>query len=240
MTDNCKVCANSFAREHQGLLDDVCYLKNFAIVDKFVRVSPDDPISGYLGDKLVGVSGIDFYEATGVSGHVLVATLDYNLLDARYGGLKQTISLGLNSGVHNGYVSYNRLSNNIQSLSYNICGNPVSSFNFQVPINFDSGKAAALKIRWTTTEDVSGTAIFNIEYNSVGIDTQLNLFQSEIVSGISDGIALKMHEINLVLNTFIMNPEDQFLLKIQRLVDSPSDSVAAPLEIVGISIDYNF
>ena len=108
-----------------------------------------------------------------------------------------------------------------------------------MPKDFSNLKSADLKIRWAVTEDVSGTAIFNVEYNSVGIGDQLNLFQSEIVSGVSDGFGYRMHEMLIPLNTFIMNADDQFLLKIKRLVDSPSDDLAVPAEIVGISLDYN-
>jgi hypothetical protein len=149
------------------------------------------------------------------------------------------MSLGLNSGVHNGYVCFNRLNNNVQSLRYTLCGNAASAFNVQLPQDFIPSKNADLKIRWTIAEDVSGTAILDVEYNSVAIGNQINLSQNEIVSGISDGISYKLHEILLPLNTLIMNTDDQFLLKITRLTTSPSDSLAVPLEILGIVIDYN-
>ena len=53
--EDCNKCDKSFAQQHQDLISDVCYLKNFAIVDKFVKVSIDDPTASYLSDKLIGV-----------------------------------------------------------------------------------------------------------------------------------------------------------------------------------------
>jgi hypothetical protein len=238
---DCLDCNKSFARNFQGLIQDVCYLKDIALVDKFVRVSEDDTGSGYLSDKLIGVSGISFFELPyGVSGHTYVASLDVNFFDNRYFYQPSTILLGLNEGNVNGYVYYNRISEfNIQSLSFKNCGNGSSSWNFRVPYDFSDDKNTNISLRWAVNDSVSGIVLFNIKYNSISVNNLVGMFYEEIVSGIGDGVALKMNEVTLNINSSFITTEDEFFIKVTRLSNHVNDSIDGPVELLGINFNYN-
>lgn len=242
-------CNIGFAQQFQYLLQDVDFLActsgqaiNVSGTDELVKVSPDDPCSGYLGDKIEGVSGIILTEVQsdpidGYPCEKLQVSLDLDFLDDRY--INQTenvLTFELNAGVINACARFNKINKCIQSLTFKD-SKPSSSWNYKIPKNFFPGETN-ICLRWTTEKGVSGISIFEVEYNSVSVGETISLSQSQIVSGISDGVALKMYETCIDVTSGLVMENDTFLLKVTRRGDLSEDTLKGPIEILGVSLDY--
>lgn len=236
--EDCKDCNKSFAEEHQGLIEDVCFLKNIAFADIFVRTSESDPTSGYLSEKIVGTSGLTIVEETnGVSGNFLSIGFDLNFLDDRYIFQNDTlINFPLNGGIRNGKTCLELL-DGIESIRLSQFGIPLISWNTKIP-NYYNGSSLALSIDWTAKESVSGYVFFEIDYNSVASNEILDMIYSSSVSGFFDGTINKMINTKIDLPN-IFDKEDQFLLKLTRQSQNINDTLDTSVNLIGVSLIYN-
>lgn len=240
-----KDCSQTFAEQFQELLADVCFLANVSgttpdLFDRRVAVSISDPSPSTLDSKLEGTSGIYFFVDYGVSGQTYKAALDLQFLDDRYSNQTQNVlNLGLNSGTHNGHVIPSRcLDGGIQSLVYPSEVRGSSSWNQIIPKDFYPGQTE-LNIKWVETNSVSGVTVFKIEYNSIGTGEIISLPYEDYVTGIADGIDGKVHTESIEIVSGIIIAQDIVTLKLTRMGDSISDTLDAPVNIVGISLVYD-
>lgn len=234
----CKDCNKTFAEEHQQLIEDVCFLKEIAFADIFVKTSANDPQSSYLIDKITGVSGVIIYEDTdGVSGNVVKVTLDLPFLDDRYLA-DNILNFTLNGGLRNGLVCLKTLDSGIESLTYPNKSFPSTSWNLKIPKNFFPGQTT-LAIDWTKNSSVSGIVLFNIEYASIASNETLSLAHMDTLTGIADNSILKMYNSEIELPNGIIEKEDQFLLKLTRLSQNLEDTLDTSVNIIGVSLKYS-
>lgn len=234
-------CAKTFAEQFQDALADICLLGSVSggSLDRNVSVSPTDPNSSTLINKLQGTSGINFDVISSVSGQIYQASLDLQFLDDRYENQTENVlTFPLNGGIHNGHVVPNFcLDGGFESLRYPDSVRPSSSWNTIIPKDFMSG-ISTLNLKWTHKDSVSGIVLFDVKYNSVSSGDIISLNYNEVVSGFSDGVPLKLYETEIDIASGIIERDDVFILKLTRLGNMPQDNLNTPIELIGVSLKY--
>jgi hypothetical protein len=223
-------CNKSFAEQFQGL-------KNRS--DEKVRVTILDQTSAYLKDKLIGASGVYFYEdENGVSGHQYIAAVDLDYLDNRY--LSQIepheiLNFDIGAGVHNGFVRKDLL-NGHSCLNYPDKKISQSQWSAMVSQDYVSGETN-LFVRWASEQSSSGVGVFNVQYKSYAEGDLITNYPDNIVSGYHDGY-LRINELKLNIPIGTLNDENQVFVRITRLGNVPEDTLG-DLKIFGVSIKFN-
>lgn len=245
VTNKCNTdCNKTFPELFHEALANICFLGSVSgvspdVSDRRVAVTDSDPTSSVLIDKLIGVSGIDFDVQSGVSGEVYVASLDLEFLDDRYvNQVENVLSFELNAGAHNGHVRpARRIGDGFESLIYPNHLRPSSSWNISIPKNFFPGETS-VSIKWTHLDSVSGIALFDVKYNSVGVGELISSSQGEMASGVSDGTALKVYESTIDIVSGFVEKDDTFMLKITRLGNSIVDTLDDDVDVLDVSLKF--
>lgn len=244
ITNSCNTdCNKTFPQTFQEALANICFLGSVSgippsVADRRVAITSGDGQPSELINKLIGVSGVDFFVSTGVSGEVYVAALDLDFLDSRYDNQSENVlTFELNAGTHNGFVRPSqRIDDDFESLRYPEKKKPSSSWNTTIPKDYFPGETE-IKIKWTQLNSVSGITLFDVKYNSVGTGDIIGSSITEQVSGLSDGTPLKVFETIVDVVSGIVEKNDAFMLSLTRRGDLSQD-ILEEIDILDVSLSY--
>lgn len=246
ITNKCNTdCNKTFPELFHQALADICFLGSVSggditVIDRKVAVTPFDTFPSELSDKLEGVSGINFEVETGVSGQTYVASLDLDFLDNRYSTSRRdyTLPLDIQGGFNNGFVRYCEIAGGVSSLKYLNTGNASTSWTVRIPEGFETTNNS-IAIDWTAENSVSGTVVFNVEYNSISEGEAISLPYSDVVVAGFSGTPLALESEAVDVASGIISEGDLFLIKVKREPTDINDTIDNAINILGVSLIHN-